>query len=491
MVLKMVKKLNKYILMKKKLTSILLFCIVFGFAQEKVLDFELKSNKEKSAFQIVDEESKTCTLFLVDKKIVKSVVLNNEMKIIDSLSVNRPEKKFAEVIGCFKTNNLIKVFWNTSNKKEILVQNFDFITHQISSENISMEFKNQKILQNFSHNGGFYILTTVKESSILNLYCYQNGTFVEKSIDLKMFRFYNSLYSANNLYEVFEENLLPFEEPFSLKMIDINSPNSVTDSAKRRKCYLEEKNLIITLNTNFDFTQVLTIDLETFTCTNKYIKQEELPFRETNELIGNSFLIDKKLFQIKSSPNRLIYSIRDLDNNLIKKYDLLAGDPINFKNSQIIQENGDIKNRRVLENSNQFIRKMNNLNSGISVYGLNGDYMVTIGSVSEEQNPNLLTIEMFGLVGAIVYTALSNFNSTTQNFDAYQNRKVVYINCLFDKNGNHLEKNLTPTAFKKIRTFLSENNNINPQTVFKQAGDYYLGYYESKKKSFAILKFKD
>ena len=54
---------------------------------------------------------------------------------------------------------------------------------------------------------------------------------------------------------MFSANLLPFEAPFSLN-ISIENPTLLTDACQKRKCYLNDDQLIITLDTNIDFTQV-------------------------------------------------------------------------------------------------------------------------------------------------------------------------------------------------------------------------------------------
>ena len=82
----------------------------------------------------------------------------------------------------------------------------------------------------------------------------------------------------------------------------------------------------------------------------------------------------------------MILTVKDLDDNLIKSYEASDENPIiDFKNSNYIQENGGTTKTRILETSSQFIRKTNNLNAGISCYKLNDNYLVTIGSVSQEQ----------------------------------------------------------------------------------------------------------
>jgi hypothetical protein len=77
------------------------------------------------------------------------------------------------------------------------------------------------------------------------------------------------------------------------------------------------------------------------------------------------------------------------------------------------------------------------------------------------------------------------------SFNSYSNRKVVKIECLFDADNNHIEKELKPLAFDKIRTFFDDNTDVTSRTLFKMEANYYLGYYDNKTKEYIIRRFAD
>jgi hypothetical protein len=193
----------------------------------------------------------------------------------------------------------------------------------------------------------------------------------------------------------------------------------------------------------------------------------------------------------------VILTIKDLNDNLIQKYEATDTNPIiDFKNSNIIQQNGELSKQRILETSNQFIRKTNNANTGVSCYKLNGNYLVTLGSVSNEQQKagaGAMVGGMFGAVGAIagslIDAAISN--PTMESFDSYANRKVVYINGLFDQEGKHIKGEINPIAFEKLRIFLDNKTNFTSQTLYKMDQSYYFGYYDNSTKEYTIRRFQD
>ncbi len=93
------------------------------------------------------------------------------MKIIDSISIQRLDTKLnAKMIGSTEKNAKINLFWATAKNKEIYIQQFNFKQLNSETKSFKLELDDQKILQNFSQNGKFYILTYLKKSDNLKLY---------------------------------------------------------------------------------------------------------------------------------------------------------------------------------------------------------------------------------------------------------------------------------------------------------------------------------
>lgn len=481
-------------MLKKPLIIALSLSSFISFSQEVVNYTSVALKKNRDVFQIVNNDKKETTLFISDKQKVKAVLLNAKMQIIDSISSERPDKnKYDDMIG-YNTNAAnTRLYWSSSDHKQIFSQLYDFNSRKVIISQYTLPLKNEKYLQSFSSKDKFYLLTVFKESNILNLHIFdQNGKYEAKTVDLNNFHFFKGYYTKTNLYGVFEENLPFFEPSFSLQNIRIENPTSIADGAKKRKCYFKENELIITLDSNIDYTQMLIIDLKKFVASEKIINKPTIPIVYRSSLNSNSFYFDNKLYQIKSSSDSFFFTIKDLDGNTIKEYHVTPDTAIAFKNSEIYQEGGSFGGKRILENSSQFIRKINNLYSGISCYHIGENTLITLGSVSEiKQSGPQVALSAFGLVGAAAAIAITYYNPTMESFNSYSNRKVVKIECLFDQNNNHVEKELKPLAFDKIRTFFDDNTDVSSQTLFKMDANYYLGYYDNKTKEYVIRKFAD
>lgn len=461
------------------------------FAQTEVANISINLKKNRDVFQIVDEANKNVVLFLSDKIKVNAIKLNEQFIVSDSISTERPEKNYSEMCGYIQSNNKYKLFWSSQNSNNIQAQTFDFDTKKIENTTFNLELKNEKIIQKFSEKGRFYIVTVIEDTNNLKFYIFdETNKLTEKFINLDKGKFFKSNFTKTDLYGVLSENLLPFESAFSLQKITPESPTSLTFSSKKRKCYINNNSFIISIDTNPNYSQLININLSNFTFSEKIFKQPYIIKTEFGQINANSFLLEDKLYQIKLNQDIMFLSIKDLNDNILKEYTTLSDTNIEYKNSDIIQENGSAENVRILEKTSQFLRKINSSNSGISCYKLNDAILVKIGSVSEvQQNSNIMIGGMLGgFTGALIAAAISN--PTFDNFNSYANRKVVYINCLFDTSGNHTKGDIKPVAFDKIQKYIGESTFISP-TLFKLDSNYYLGKFNSKEKTYSLTRFVD
>jgi hypothetical protein len=196
---------------------------------------------------------------------------------------------------------------------------------------------------------------------------------------------------------------------------------------------------------------------------------------------------------MKLNTEKMLLSIKDLEGNELKSFEILDGKEIAFKNSEIIQENKNIKSTRVLDNSSQLLRKIYYQNPSISCYSFNNKKYLSIGSVSDPENGNaniLMIGGMYGFVGALIAVAITS-NYSMDNLNSYKGRKVVYINCLFDSDFNHVNGELKKLAFDELRLFADNNNKLLSQAVFKLNSNLYFGGYDDKKGTYSFYQFKD
>lgn len=503
---------------KKSILLILFFTTFYIFAQEATNSFPLELRGNRDVFQIVNEANKTVTLFVSDRKEVNAFLLNDKMQITDSIKTERPERKYTEIAGYINEDKNIRLYWTSEDHKEIYTQLYDIKKHTVVNQEYEVKLKDEKFIQNFSENNLFYMVTIVKESNLLKFYIFDlEGKMIEKTMDFSDFRFLDKDNHKSTFYGILREFIKPLNASISLQKITPENTTSLTYSSSKRKCYLKNNQLTITIDLSIDFTQLIIIDLITFTAKEKFIKNPYVYYENSLEIDSNSFLMDDKLYQLKLSLKTLKLTVKSLDDELLKEYTIADTEPIDFKNSDILQKGTakiamtTVTNDRVLEKTKQFLRKLHNSSCAISCYNLNGNTLLTIGSVTELNGGGTMMpmgVPGFG-AGSFGTSSIPNFhymyiNPTYDNFNSYKNRKVVYINCLFNKDDNHVSGELEPIAFDKIQEFLSIDdkqdaislfsNPVNKEkskTVFKMDSNYYLGHYDNERKRYVIRKFTD
>ncbi len=483
----MLKTAPQLINMTKKflLLFFALFCVT-GFSQVLVNTFPIKLKRDQSAFQVVDSISSQVAFFVSDKTTTNAFLLDNNMKVLDSIKCPRPESDYTELIGYAGDSKNPTLFWGSGNsKKKVLSQKFNFETHDVAAKNFEINLKEEQILQKLSSSDKFYIVTVLKKMNIMKIYLFDTaGNLTEKSVSLEGFRFFRPDIGRATAYQALGQTL---GSSGVITKIDATSPTSLTESSIKRKCYFDRNKFYITLDDNIDYTHLITIDLRTFTAAEKFLKLPFIASSLRSSLNSNSFILDDKIYQVKFSSDEMHLLLSDFNDNLLNKYQVGGEDQITFKNTPIKQVGGDSQ-ERILDKTKQFIRKANNLNTAISCYSIDGKTLVTLGSVSSEQNNGLLIGGMFGVAGVLIAYAV--MNPTMDNFNAYENRTVVYIDCLFDDNGTHIIGKVPKLAFEKITNY-RDGKKFSGETMFRFGKDYYYGFYEKSETNYSLRKFSD
>lgn len=475
--------------MKQIVCTIAFFISFFSFSQELVQDISLKLNKKTDVFQIVEEQKNQVSLFFNDTKKVKVVRFNDSFKVIDSLVSNRPSKDYDDIVGYSLSENKYWSYWSNSNGKEIESQCFNFDTKQIYTKSFSLIFEKERVIKKVTVNNVFYLITIVKNTNTLNIYVFNNDVMTKKSIDLSGVKLFGYNNEVNSLWEIVSSSTT-IEPPLSFQNISNETPASLAFSANKRKLYTFDNNLVFTFDVCKNFTQTISINLNDFTFVSKSYNQPFILDDEYSVSDSNSYLLKDKIVQIRLNSNDMLIGVKNIDGEEFKTFEAHSGKDLDFKNSDIFQENGSVKNVRILDKSNQLIRKIYNMNPSLSIYTLNDKNYVVIGGISALQNNNgaMIGAMIGGFSGALIGAAIST-NYSVNNLNSYIDRKVVYINCLFDMDFNHLDGNLNKLAFDKLRVFNFDHKDLIIPTVFKLKDKLYYGAYNKETLKYCFYKF--
>lgn len=491
--------------MKKIVIIALLLSSKIGFSQELVSEIKLNLGKSRDIYQIVDESKKEVYFFCSDKVKTTAYRLNSVLQVIDSISTARPKEKNSAIIGYTQSESAQNLIWSTGNGSDVLVQTYDFFKKTIKTKALNLDYKKERFLQKISANGLFYILSLIEDSNILKIKIIdKNGNLDVRTIDTSTYTLVDKYGEVASLYAIFDKVIYPLEDRFSLKQITNDTPNSLTFAAYKRKIYAYPNELVLSFDNNIKFTQLYKINLTDFSISRTTIEQPTTNFQNVKdtydpedmtdklpEINSNSFIIDDKILQIRLSAELVTVSIKNLNGVEIKSFTTKYNEPIAFKNTEIIQESGSVNSIKVLESSNQFIRKLYNSNPAITCFEKDGSYYATIGSATGivyGQTGAALAGGMFGVVGSLIAVALSS-NVNIQNYDSYQNRKIVYFSSLFDKNFNHISGEMKTLPYEQLRKFAFSKSDDTDFTIFKFKNELYFGSYKIKSKAYSFYKF--
>lgn len=478
--------------MFKKITvfACTLVCFI-SFSQEQVSTFSVDLKKNDGVYQIVDNKTKETTLFFIGENELKLIRMDSKMQFMDSLSIKRPDTKiYKQIIGDNGNAEHPTLYFSSSRKEKITAQSYNFLDKKSTSQFYDLKFKNEIFLKAYSKNNKLYLLSVPEDSNILKLHLFdETGKMTEKAIDLSSISFQLSDFTTATFYDVLNEGFLAFDPAFTLQDVNQNDFNSLVQAGKKRKCYFRENQFIITIDTNVDNTQIITIDLNNFTANEKYIEKPLFENTPNEKLNSNSYLIDNLIYQIKCTNSILKICIKDFNNNLVNEYSVYGDNPIPFKNTSLYKLTGDDTEIKTVNKTSDFIRKTYNNYCGLSCSDYKGNIFVTIGGVGNiQQGSGAVTAGMFGALGSILYSVLTYSN--VESLNPYSNRLGVYTNCIFDKSGKPVSG--TPIlAIDKLRTFASQSSKNKSQTIFKIDTNYFLGYYDLKSKSYLINKFQE
>lgn len=465
-----------------------LFTFLISFGQEKVASFSQKDKERKDIFTVVNESDKELALFFIDKKSLSASRFDKNFVLIDTLGIQFSKKEVAEITGHSRSKNQYYIYWEGSNSKELVAQHFDFDSKKTQTAVIPFDIGKEQIINKFTSNNIFYIVTCSKNSSILNFYRFENGKMDTNLVDCSAMTFLNQYQKKVTFWDLYKENSALIYHNL-IENISSETPASLAISTNKKKAYVNDESVTFTFDVNDVFTQTITVNLSDFKSSQKSVMMPYVKKAEIDRIDSNSFLINDRLIQLKTANKTLALTVKDQENNVLKNIVLNADDEVDFKNSDIIQETGSIESTKILGSSNQLIRKLNSLYPSVSGYYFDEKYYLVIGGVSApQQNGAMMGGMIGGFTGALIGSAFSNYS--VKNLNSYSNKKVVYIQSIFDKDFNHVKGESKKLAFDKLRLFVEKNERITNQTVFKFNSLLYLVGWDKDGKEYSFYKFE-
>ncbi|MDI6049791.1 hypothetical protein QLS31_08105 [Flavobacterium sp. XS2P24] len=475
--------------MKNNLFLLLVLTSFASFSQNFAGMFsnDLK-NKEILAFHSLNKKNNESTLYFVNNDRIIANRLSSSMQFKDSISTNKPSQSNKNILGNINTENESLLFFGDDSFKSIFCLSFDFQKRNVDFKIFNFITSEDKILQYFSENEKFYVLSTNKSSNkvkltIINENKELNELYLESSLDQNSNDLLMNV-SVNN------ENI-----NMNALKININSYCFYTESSKMNKAYFYNNQFILSFDSNNLYTKVIVFDLIKNSITEKNItKTSQIPYNDI-DLKSNSFLQEGKLFQIAFNKSDLVVTIKDLDNNLIKEFSSFTSD---FDNVEFIKEH-EIDAPNITKKRDVFLKSMANGEAGISCYKDNNNFLISFGRAvalvlpEEKRENSYATIGgAGGFVGALIGAIIDNSSNSNKNVRSFLNNGRYYFNYSIDTNFNYVQTaSNKKIGAEKLRSYLKLSDNENGSILFKIDTITYYGFYDHSEKRYFIRKFDD
>lgn len=360
---------------------------------------------------------------------------------------------------------------------EFAVVNFSFENQSVSKSHIDIKLENETFIQAITHNDKLHLITILEDSSILNIYSFDDNTkYTKNEIDLS-----NEVFLDKKNKNTFLSKLLSKNGISTSIKITKNMPNPISIGSYKSKIFLHKNSFILSLDQNENYTQVVKIDLTNFDQKFQKIKKAFYDIKPSLKKT-NSFIKDGKIFTIAFTKQDFNFAVKNLETQkLIKEYSFNILDSISFKNTPIIRTlSAQFYNSKSkqLKGTQKFLRKLNLLeDTGIAVFERNNVYQISLGGK-----------EALGVSGIGMLMGIHK----TETFSSYTNSELIYIEGLFDKELNHLKGEIKQNAFDKIIQFKNESDySPKGKKVFKYKDYYIFGNYYYKSNKYILRKFQE
>lgn len=464
--------------MKKIFLSLFaLCCINLSFGQTLLASHPLELKKAASYHQIINAVNNQNQVFAFasDKEKLKVLKYSNALFFKDSLSVSRPDKSYDAMVGfSFEDNGNPYLYWSSEDYTKIQSQYFDFSNRTSSIASYQVSFKSEDILSAFSENNSFYILSLIQKEDKLKFYCFNKGQLEEKIVDFSSFKFIDENGKSSTFSNLIKEN--------SIEKIDTRSSNPLFQSVSKIKFYVTGKQMVLTFDSS-SRTQLFDIDLTTFAISEKTIPSLAI---KGNGGQSNSYLHDNKLYQIRVNEEELAIAAVDIaTGEQLKNYTASPKDSISFRNSPLYSQTANQRGQE-LKNTKKFFQRLNNSYLGITVYKTPTAVMVTAGGIRDVGSTGRI---LLGISSSVAMAISGSYYTPEGIFDS-QNMQTIYFEGLFNDKFEHKKGPQQDLAVDYISQFLSENN-ASLVSVFPYKDYFIMGYYDSKKKEYALRKFED
>lgn len=435
-----------------------------------------KSSTYHQLFHMPNTATNELHVMAADRDNLHWIRYNSALFLTDSISVSKAGTDFKSFSGFgFDSYQNPTAYAVSDDFKKITCVNYDITTKKITIRDIATDFGKETVLQVFSANTAFYILT-VSEESELQLYQLDRYVIHKKSYDTRTFKIALRNNKSQSLHDYFEQ--------YPIERITVNELTPLFYSTNVAKLYVLPQLLLFTFDGLATQTQVLELDMEEEKVMVKNMPQL-YPDLEGN---SNSFYCNNFLFQIKATASTLFYGAVDYvtqELKLLRQYD--KEDEVAEKNTSLYLQRGSQK-PEIIKKTNKFLRQLQSSAVGITALPVQDGYFLTVGGQRSSMASGAIVA---GILVGVSALAASNYDTGAYDWFDQETIRLSFFETDFDADFKFVSKDSRFFAVDYLNHFLSQNTSVTVMQSFKYKDYYLLGYYNKKEKSYLLRKFEN
>jgi hypothetical protein len=406
---------------------------------------------------------------------------NKEFDLIQKKNLPRENYGFPQIRGYgLDSTNTINLYFSSKNSEKFLV-----ISIAKNGENKETKFElaikeGEKVIDAFSYNNIFSLLTYSKGTSIIHRYRFDGTTYQKTNYDLYKQGFCEKLNGICDLRAIFKKNGVQF--------ISDKVPATITQAINKVKIYPTEDYIHITSDHRVGSTALISLSLNSNEFKVQQFGNDYNDFKEYAKIKSNSFLHNGYLFQIIAAKHKgKIFIKNTSDNNIVNSYEFNSEDNISFNNSEIYEDKGSFSlESEVIRDTKKFLNLLLKGALGLTVEEKNNSFLMVfggVGTITTSAGPNM----MFPIAN------LGAFNLYMGSFYSVSRSRAVYTRSLLKKEGFTQANGFAGiNIFELIHVYKTEDARLKKvirEQIFQYDDFYVYGYYDIRKGTYNLMKF--
>ena len=456
--------------------------------------YKNRSIQPDGVVPLINPVNNQFALCLFQGKTINGYLFDKNYRLLNSFKSEDKQKSYKQIFGktILNDNDYVIFITNNRRKKFASVQ-FSFEGQDVLFTELALDLGNEKIIQTADYNNKFHVFTIVPKTSIINVYRFDDNTsYIKFPIDFSGQVFLDGKQREVDLYDLvtIPSGMYGLSRSVNLVKIDPSNPTSLEMACNPTKFYSQKNRVFISFDQNETMTQLVDINLKTMAGKFRLIKKP-LEFEDYKDKNGNSFLNGDVLYQIVTT--RELIHLRAINHEtyaIIGEYSAHVEEPIEFKNTSIVQTGGTFDNFREFESTDKLLRKIRQGKTGISVFASNDIHRITYGGVIETKSSPLM-MPGFGIPIASLGAITLFINPAFYAFASYTSTKALMIEGIFNDKFVHQPGEIEPNIFDRIQKF-EEDENVSQsgKTLFRIDNSYILGSYSGFDREYSLWAFE-